>query len=569
VQESPLWLQQKLKAIGQRPINNIVDVTNFILHETGQPLHAFDLDAIKGREVVIKNLPQGTPFKTLDGKERSLHEQDLMICNGTGEPMCIAGVFGGQDSGVTTATTRIFLESAWFNPIDIRKTSFRHGLRTDAALRFEKNRDISSTADVLTRAAALITTITGGSLASDIIDVYPDPQPRKKLSLSYAFLHRLSGKYYEPEKVNRILQGLGFNILSSNQESVAVEIPPHKPDISLQADLVEEIMRIDGLDNITIPATITLSPSIEKYGYKQVWKEKIAGTLAGIGFNEISTNSITNSAYFDEEALSGSVKLLNNLSAEHNLLRPSMLETGLEVMAHNINRKNNDLRLFEFGKTYHRSTNSFEEIEHLCLYVTGLNNSTGWRAKPLPADLYYIKGVLESLFQVAGINGLEWAYASLPKLQDSGTINLNGQPLASFGKVSREELKRFDIKQSIFFADIHWNQLLPLINERLLKYQEIPRQLPVFRDLAMVIPSDMAYENVEKTVKKLKLNRLKDIKLFDIFESDKLGKGKKSVAVNFMFLDPETTLTDTEIEGMMNKLMQALEKELKAEIRKQ
>jgi phenylalanyl-tRNA synthetase beta chain len=238
-------------------------------------------------------------------------------------------------------------------------------------------------------------------------------------------------------------------------------------------------------------------------------------------------------------------------------------------MAHNINRKNNDLRLFEFGKTYHRSAKSFEEIEHLCLYVTGLNNSTGWRAKPLPADLYYIKGVLESLFQVAGINGLEWAYASLPKLQDSGTINLNGQPLASFGKVSREELKRFDIKQPIFFADIHWNQLLLLIHERLLKYQEIPRQLPVFRDLAMVIPSDMAYENVEKTVKKLKLNRLKDIKLFDIFESDKLGKGKKSVAVNFMFLDPETTLTDTEIEGMMNKLMQALEKELKAEIRKQ
>ena len=351
VKESPKWLQERLKSIGLRPINNIVDITNFILHETGQPLHAFDYDAITNQQVLVKTLAEGTPFITLDEKERKLSSEDLMICDAA-EPMCIAGVFGGLHSGVTEKTTNIFLESAWFDPVFIRKTSFRHGLRTDAATRFEKGIDISNTVNVAKRAAMLIKEIAGGTIASEMIDVYPDPEPKKEVSIKYHYLKKLSGKNYHPDTVKNILQSLGFSLERDSMDTLTVAVPYHKPDVSLPADLVEEILRIDGLDNIDIPTTISISPSIEENYKAEQLKEKISNVLTGLGFSEILTNSITNAAYFSETELKTVVKLLNNLSSELNVMRPSMLHTALEVVSFNINRRNNNLKFFEFGKTY-------------------------------------------------------------------------------------------------------------------------------------------------------------------------------------------------------------------------
>lgn len=325
VKESPKWPQQKLKAIGLRPINNIVDITNYIQHETGQPLHAFDADAIAGKKVIVKNLPEGTAFVTLDEKERKLSAEDLMICNEK-EGMCIAGVFGGIHSGVSESTTSIFLESAFFDGVTIRKTSFRHGLRTDAASRFEKGTDISATVNVLKRAALMIKEIGGGEIASEIIDIYPNQKPKAEVAIKYHFLKKLSGKNYHPDAVKNILGSLGFEILKEGIDELRVAVPYHKPDISLPADLVEEVLRIDGLDNVEIPEAITITPSVEENYATETYREKVANYLVGLGFNEIITNSITNAAYFSEEELEQMVKMMNSLSAELNILRNSLLK---------------------------------------------------------------------------------------------------------------------------------------------------------------------------------------------------------------------------------------------------
>lgn len=569
VKESPLWLQQKLKAIGQRPINNIVDITNYILHETGQPLHAFDAAAIKGNKVIVKNLPEATSFITLDEKERKLHAEDLIICNGKEEGMCIAGVFGGLHSGVSKSTTAIFLESAWFNPVNIRKTSFRHGLRTDAATRFEKNIDISNTVNVLKRAALLITEITGGEIASGIIDVYPDQKQKTQTRLTYHYLKKVSGKNYHPDAVKKILGSLGFEIVREGIDDIVVGVPFSKPDISLPADIVEEIMRIDGLDNIEIPSSITISPSIEIFGYKQVWKEKTANYLVGLGFNEIFTNSITNTAYFSNEDLEKSVKLLNNLSADHNIMRPSMLETGLESISYNLNRKNNNLQFFEFGKTYNAiSQGKYTETDHLCLYITGNIKEGSWKTKEISADLYYIKGVITRVLQLFGLRTTLWGAGNSTKLGDILQVHSEQELICELGTVHTTKLKQFDIKQPVLYADLNWERILQLVNTNELKATELPKQLPVHRDLAIIVPTGLPFGEVEKTVKTVRLDKLQEIKLFDIFESEKLGKDKKSLAVSFTFLDTEKTLTDKEIDAMMNSIMTTLEKQLSAEIRK-
>ena len=347
---SPKWLQDRLKSIGLRPINNIVDLTNFIQHETGQPLHAFDYDSIRGQQIIVRTADAGTGFITLDEKERKLHGEDLMICDEEG-PMCIAGVFGGLHSGVTEQTRNIFIESAYFDPVYIRKTSFRHGLRTDAATRFEKGIDISGTVTALKRAALLMKEVAGAKISSAIIDIYPEPLPKKEIALKYHYLKKLSGKNYHPDSIRKILQSLGFSIQLDSADAMVVEVPYHKPDVSLPADLVEEILRIDGLDNIEIPTSIRITPSVDENSRKEALKEKISNILTGLGFSEILTNSITNSAYYPEAVLTTAVKLLNNLSSELNIMRPSMLPTALEVIAFNINHKNNNLRFFEFGKT--------------------------------------------------------------------------------------------------------------------------------------------------------------------------------------------------------------------------
>jgi phenylalanyl-tRNA synthetase beta chain len=570
VKESPQWLQDKLRAIGQRPINNIVDITNFVLHETGQPLHAFDYDKITGKKVLVKNLAEGTTFVTLDEKERKLSAEDLMICNGNSEGLCIAGVFGGQQSGVTAASKNIFLESAWFNPIDIRKTSFRHGLRTDAATRFEKNVDISNTVNVLKRAALLIKELGGGAIASEVVDVYPKPVQQPQVQLKYSFLRKLSGKSYPAEAVKKILVSLGFDIVKDSPEDVVAAAPLSKPDIHLPADIVEEIMRIDGLDNVEIPKAITISPSVEPNRSKHIYREKTSDYLVGLGFNEIFTNSITNAAYFDEAELSTAVKLLNNLSADHNIMRPSMLQTGLEAIAHNLNRKNNDLRFFEFGKTYNtQGPGKYSEKEHVSLYITGQVQDDAWKGKGTPSDIFYLKGVVARILQLTGISKATFAPVSAENnLVNTLQATINKDVIATLGQVTSQELKRFEIKQPVFYADLDFEVMLKYISANSIKAKELPRQLPVRRDLAMVVPKSLPFADVENTVKKVKLDKLQSIQLFDIFESEKLGADKKSLAVSFTFLDEEKTPTDKDIDGMMNKIMNALETTLQVEIRK-
>jgi phenylalanyl-tRNA synthetase beta chain len=580
IQPSPKWMQDKLKAIGVRPINNIVDITNFVLHETGQPLHAFDAAAIRGGKVIVQNMPEGTPFITLDGKERKLSAEDLMICNAD-EPMCIAGVFGGLDSGVRENTADIFLESAWFDPTTIRKTSFRHGLRTDAAAHFEKGMDISGTVNALKRAALLIRELAGGEIASELVDDYPDPKNKTEVVLRYHYLKKLSGKNYHPDAVKNILLSLGFTIIKEGMDAIHVAAPWHKPDISLPADIVEEIMRIDGLDNIPIPSSITLSPSVESDKAGSARKEKAAAWLIGQGFYEILTNSITNSAYFSNAELETAVKMMNNLSAELNVLRPSLLETGLESLAYNLNRKNPDLQFFEFGKSYGTSgVGAYTETNHLCLYITGQRRADGWKTGGESFDFYYLKSVCEYLFRLAGVPRPSWEALHHPKLSGGLAVGLElplpgGQAekterhiVMQAGMVNPSILRQFDIKQPVFFADIEWDLLLGQTKEGSIEFRELPKQLPVQRDLALVVDRHLPFEKVEKAVHGLGLEKLQEVHLFDIFESEKLGKDKKSLALSFSFLDEEKTLTDKEIDGMVNRIMTTLEKELNAEIRK-
>ena len=565
---SPKWLQEKLKAIGLRPINNIVDITNYIQHETGQPLHAYDISAITGQTIIVKNMPEGTKFITLDEKERKLSADDLMVCNTT-EGMCIAGVFGGLHSGVTEKTKSIFLEAAWFDPITIRKTSFRHGLRTDAASRFEKGTDISAPINVLKRAALLIKEICGGQITSDLVDIYPSPKEKTEVAIKYHFLKKISGKNYHPDAVKDILLSLGFEIAKEGIDELRVTVPYHKPDISMPADLVEEVLRIDGLDNITIPDAITITPSVEENYAKEMLKEKIAGYLVGVGFNEILTNSITNSAYFGEEELQSSVKMLNSLSADLNMMRPSMLETGLETIAHNLNRKNNDLRFFEFGKTYHTSgPGAYNESWHLCLYLTGNNQENGWREKASPVDFYVLKGIIGKIIQSLGTPVDAFEALQHPKFENGLAGKISGELVLQAGVVNKKTLNRFDIKQPVFFADLNWEVLAAIAAGHKPQVMDIPKFPAVHRDLAIIVNKQLKYEEVEKTVDKIRLNKLQSMKLFDIFESEKLGKDKKSLAVSFTFLDQEKTLTDNEIDGWMNKIMNSFEKDLQAEIRK-
>ncbi|MES1218130.1 MAG: phenylalanine--tRNA ligase subunit beta, partial [Bacteroidota bacterium] len=572
IKESPKWLQQKLKAIGLRSINNIVDITNFILHETGQPLHAFDADAIKGKKVVVKNLPEGTSFITLDEKERKLSAEDLMICDSK-EGMCIAGVFGGLHSGVSGSTKNIFLESACFDAVSIRKTSFRHGLRTDAATRFEKGTDISATVTVLKRAALLIKEICGGEIASDIVDVYPDPKEKTQVAIKYHYLKKISGKNYHPDAVKDILSSLGFELLKEGIDELRVAVPYHKPDISMPADIVEEVLRIDGLDNIEIPEAITITPSVEENYAKEALKEKTANYLAGLGFNEILTNSITNSSYFSEAEQQEMVKMMNNLSADLNVLRNSLFETSLECVAHNLNHKNLSLKFFEFGKAYSTSgPGKYNEGEKLSIVISGNKNDNSWKEKSYATDFYYLKGIVSSVLNLLGIKPDSIESLQVPKLDNHVVFKINrsgeSQILAGLGEVGKQSREKFDIKQPVFFAGLNWTLLSELSSNQKATVTEIPRFPSVQRDIAMILDKQLHYEKVEKIVQELKLEKLQDIKLFDIFESEKVGVGKKSMAVNFTFLDEEKTLTDKEIEGWMNRIMAALEKELNAEIRK-
>ncbi len=569
VKESPKWLKEKLEAIGQRPINNIVDITNYLLQETGQPLHAFDADQIKGKTIIVKNLAQDTLFTTLDEKERKLSKDDLMICNGNEEGMCIAGIFGGAKSGVSTTTNNIFIESAWFSPTIIRKSSIKHGLRTEAAVRFEKGVDISNVVNTLKRAALLIKEIAGGSISSDIIDIYPDPAEKTQVAIKYHYLKKLSGKNYHRDAVKRILSSLDFEIIKEGMDELWVAVPFSKPDISLPADIVEEIIRMDGLDNIEIPSTMTITPAPDENIFKENLKEKISGFLIGQGFSEIVTNSITNSQYYSDEVLSGSVKMINSLSTELDVMRPSMVETGLETISYNLNRKNKDLQLFEFGNTYHTTgIGAYSETEHLTLYMTGLSHPASWRTKAIPTDFYVAKGIANAVLKLCGIQKATFSVEKNPDYSTVVSAEINKKNVVTIGELSPALLKAFDIKQPIFLVDFDWKQLVKLNNSKKITYKEVSKFPAVIRDLALVVNRSVTYEALENAVSKAKIAKLQEVQLFDIFESEKLGADKKSMAVSFTFIDDEKTLTDKEIDGMINKLIGTFEIELNAEIRK-
>ncbi len=565
---SPEWLQNKLKAIGVKAINTIVDMTNFILHETGQPLHAFDADKIQGGRVIVKNLPNNTSFVTLDGKERKLSQQDLMICDAQGG-MCIAGVYGGQHSGVTDTTKNIFLESACFDGIAIRKTSFAHGLRTDAATRFEKGTDISATVNVIKRATQLILELCGGQVASEVIDVFPNQKPKTSVILKNHYLKKLSGKNYHRDAVKKILSSLGFVIEKVDIDALIIGVPYHKPDISLPADIVEEILRIDGLDNVGIPSAVTMTPSVEENREAEVLKEKTANYLVGLGFNEILTNSITNKAYFGEKELAASVTMKNSLSAELNIMRPRMLETGLEVIAHNLNRKNDNLRLFEYGKTYNLVHYSgFQETEHICTYLTGKKQADAWKGKGPTNDFYTLKGVVEKILELAGISDVSYRESDASSLQYGLSVYAGKEQLGYLGVVNKKVQERFDVKQQVLYSCLNLDLVVKKSQAAHVQYQLLPKFPAVQRDIAVILPKTLQYAQVEFVVRKLNLKKLQTIQLFDVFESEKLGTDKKSIAINFTFLDEEKTLTDAEIDGWMKKIMKGLETDLQAEIRK-
>lgn len=568
VAESPKWLQQRIKSIGLRPINNIVDITNFILHETGQPLHAFDADKISGNKIIVQNLPEGTPFITLDGKERKLFAEDLMICNAE-SAMCIGGVYGGLTSGVTSLTKNIFLESAWFNPTAIRKSSLKHGLRTDAATRFEKGVDISNTVNVLKRAALLIKEIAGGEIASDIIDVYPQPKNKTEVVLKYHYLKKLSGKNYHGDTIKNILTALGFEIIKEGPDDIRMCVPFSKPDISIPADIVEEIMRIDGLDNIDIPATISISPAVETLGFAAANKEKIASFLAGAGYNEIFTNSISNAAYYSNTVLETTVKMINSLSADLNVLRPAMMETGLETVAYNCNRRNNDLRLFEFGKIYSTSgSESYAEQQHLILYITGIKHADGWKLKGEKADFYYAKAYCEQIISLLGLKVSGYNTEPDEKIDDCVQVKIKNEKVAVIGSVNKKTLSLFDIKQPVFIVDINWDKVLTLAEKIKIQFNEISKYPAAVRDLSIVVAKHLQYDTIEKATYGARVSKLQSMNLFDIFESEKLGAGKKAMAISFTFLDEEKTMTDKDIDAMMAKIIAIYEKDLNATIRK-
>lgn len=555
---SPEWLQQRLKTIGVRSISNVVDITNFVLHEYGQPLHAFDADKIKGQVVNVRTLPQGTVFKTLDDKDRKLNDNDLMICDAEGG-MCIAGVFGGADSGISDSTDKIFLESAYFNSTYVRRTSMYHGLRTDAATHFEKGVDSNNLLPALKRAAAMIAELCGGQIASDIVDVQAQELAPATVKITYSYIEMLAGKQYGKDAIKGILTSLGFGIESETDTELVLKVPTNKADVKQPADIVEEIVRIDGLDNIVIPDRLNISLNRPMPNDRQV-REKLSNQLCGMGFHELVTNSIVNSKYYPERT--DLVKMLNSLSSELDVLRPGMLESGLEVIQYNCNRKNNDLSLFEFGKAYTMVDGKYNEEPQLALYITGNVQPTGWNSKGMKSDLFYLKGIVQSLLTNSGISKVMTSYE-----ESSITLKWKNEVLCELLEVAAKRLGEFDIKQPVYFAVIKGNVWKRAMDANKVKYKEVPKHPAVQRDLAIVLDKAVSYQQVQQATDQQKLDALTSFDLFDVFESEKLGAGKKSYALNYTFQLQDRTLTDTEIEQMMQQLINTYKTKLQAEIR--
>lgn len=567
VKPSPSWLQNRLKAIGLTPKNNIVDVTNYILHDLGQPLHAFDAAKINGK-ITIKTLAEGTKFTTLDDVERSLSSDDLMICDEKG-PLCIAGVFGGKSSGVSETTNSIFLESAYFNPISIRKTAKGHGLNTDASFRFERGIDPNITEFALKRAALLIKEVAGGEITSDIIDIYPKKIEDFPVFLNFEKAYKLIGQELPKETIKKILASLDIKVTTVSDAGLGLIIPSYRVDVQREIDVIEEILRVYGYNNINftkkLNATVSNSARTEDYKVQNI----IATQLNSLGLHEMMANSLTSPEYIHLSEMlqeEHNVLMLNPLSNDLSALRQSLLFSGLEAVSYNINRRNNDLKLFEFGKTYQKLPSGYKEQKHLTLFMTGNRMEESWTTSQKPSDFFLFKGYIDAIFARLGICKVQ----NKPALNDifsEGIAIVSGNTaLVEFGTVKKSVLKHFDIKQDVFYADFDWTEVLKIITTKI-KFQDIPKYPEVRRDLALLVDNSIAFETVYQIARQTEKSLLKDINLFDVYEGKNLPEGKKSYAISFILQDNSKTLTDEQIDKIMQKLQKNLHSETGAVIR--
>jgi phenylalanyl-tRNA synthetase beta chain len=568
VRESPEWLRNRLKSIGLSPINNVVDITNYILHDLGQPLHAFDLSKITGKKVIVKTVSEGTEFITLDNVKRKLRSGDLMICNEK-EPMCIAGVFGGIESGVTADTKDIFLESACFSPDYIRKTSMHHGLKTDASFRFERGTDPEMTVYALQKAALLIKEIAGGKISSEITDIYPTPVKNFEIETNYKNIDRLIGIKIERSVIKEILNLLDIQILSENQDQLKLSVPPYRVDVQREADIVEEIIRIYGYDKLEVSERLSINYVADfPENDRDKIQTRISHLLAAEGFNEIISNSLTKPVYADSLSISDeNIKILNKLSEDLGVLRQSLLFSGLEAIIYNINRKQNDLRFFEFGKTYHKTGGKYKERNRLALFLTGDVSSESWMEPSKGVNFYTLKYFVSKILDKLGIEDLE--YSEGDKSVFSQGINLvkNNKVIVQMGSVQGKLLKVADCRQEVYYADLDLDQLFRL-SKTGITYEETSKFPEVRRDLSLVLDKKISFSEIRKLALQTERKLLREINVFDVYEGKNLGEGKKSYSVSFILQDPEQTLTDKVIDKTMEKLMQRFEKELKAIIRK-
>ena len=579
VAESPEWLQNRLKAIGLSPINNVVDITNYVLFETGQPLHAFDYAKVTGNKVIVKTLARGTQFTTLDETERELNEKDLMICNSEA-PMCIAGVFGGLDSGVSESTTSIFLESAYFDAVSVRKTARRHGLNTDASFRFERGTDPNNTVYAMKRAALLIKEISGGTISSEVIDLYPNPVADFKVEVSVDRIERLIGKKIGKETIKNILTALEIGIEKEDGDTLNLLVPPYRVDVKREADIVEEVLRIYGFNNVEVPNKVNASLSYAPKPDEHKLRNTIADLLSYGGFNEIMNNSLTKASYYEgleSLKLEDTVRIFNPLSSDLNAMRQSLLFGGLECIAYNINRRNADLKFYEFGKSYQHFVNpenenpvdNYFEKEHLGVFMCGNKTSANWNLKAEPTNFFHMKAFAENVLKRLGfsIDKLRIKETENDQFTEGLSYGVKKKVLVEVGMVSGKILKAMDIDVPVFYADFDWETLIAEATKNKVAYTEISKYPAVKRDLALLIDKATSFAEIKTIAFNCEKNLLKSVSLFDVYEGEKLGTDKKSYAVSFIIQDTEKTLNDKQIDKIMQKLIKSYQKQLGAELR--
>lgn len=568
VKDSPAWLQNKLRAIGLTPKNNIVDITNYVMHELGQPLHAFDSAKIKGNKIIVKNAAEGTLFTTLDGVERKLTAEDIIIADEV-KPLCLAGVLGGIESGVSDSTTSIFLESAYFEPVSVRKTSKRFGISTDASFRFERGIDPNITDYALKHAAILICEIAGGEITSDLFDAYPKKIADHSVFLNFDNVYRILGEVISDDIIKKILVSLDIKINSITKQGLGLTVPAYRVDVSREIDVIEEILRVYGYNNIKtgskLNATIANSKRTEDHKVQNI----VANQLVSQGFYEIMSNSLTSPEYInwlDPIHSSQKVEILNPLSSDLSVMRQSLLFGGLEAISFNINRKNTDLKFFEFGKTYSKILSGYEEYKHLALFATGNYTLPNWNATAQPINFFSFKGIIEAILDRLGILKYTTQTVNDEVFSEGISFVLGDRELVKFGAIKKPLLKSMDIKQEVFYADFKWDTILAVLSQKI-KFAEISKYPVVKRDLALLIDETVAFEQIHTLVKGVDKNAILDVSLFDVYQGDKLPEGKKSYAISLKLQDASKTLTDAQIEKIMSKVQQNLEKELGATLR--